>query len=76
MRIETVRFENWEPNTTVELDSSGGAEVFVLEGGFQQEEDTLRQYSWLRMPVGSKTSMRAGPDGAGVWIKTGHLTGL
>jgi len=56
--------------------ASGGAEVFVLDGGFKQEDDDLRQHSWLRMPVGSTLSATAGTQGAMVWIKTGHLRGL
>jgi len=70
---ENVRFEQWEPGAVVYLDSSGGAEVFVLEGGFAQGDDELRQHSWLRMPVNSETIATAGPYGATVWIKTDHL---
>lgn len=73
---EEVRFEHWLPGHTVRLDASGGAEVFVLEGGFHQGGDDLRPYSWLRMPVGSDCQVKAGPQGAHVWIKTGHLRGL
>ncbi len=70
---EDVRFEQWEPGATIEIDSSGGAEVFVLEGGFEQGGDKLRKQSWLRMPVGSTLSATAGPEGASVWVKTDHL---
>lgn len=74
---EDVRFEQWEPGATIEIDSSGGAEIFVLEGDFSQGGDKLRKYSWLRMPAGSNTaSATAGPQGAHVWIKTDHLRQL
>lgn len=73
---EDVRFEQWEPGAAVEIDSSGGAEVFVLDGGFKQNEDELRQHSWLRMPVGSTLAATAGPQGASVWVKTNHLRNL
>lgn len=73
---ENVCFEQWEAGASVNIDASGGAEVFVLEGGFRQADDDLRQHSWLRMPVGSKLPAIAGPEGASVWIKTGHLRGL
>jgi len=73
---EDVRFEHWEPGAEVSVDSSGGAEVFVLEGGFQQDGDDLRQHSWLRMPAGSTLSATAGKTGAHVWIKTNHLRNL
>ena len=70
---EEVRFEQWLAGHTIQLDVSGGAEVFVLEGGFRQAGDDLRRHSWLRMPAGASCEMQAGPDGATVWIKTGHL---
>ncbi len=73
---ENVRFERWEPGATIDIDSSGGAEVFVLEGGFEQGGDTLRTQSWLRMPVGSKLAATSGPEGACVWVKTDHLRNL
>jgi len=70
---ESVRFEQWDPGANVNIDSAGGAEIFVLEGGFEQGGDALRQHSWLRMPVNTETIATAGPDGASVWIKTNHL---
>jgi len=70
---ENVRFEHWDPGAIVNIDSAGGAEIFVLEGGFEQGGDKLRQHSWLRMPVNTETIATAGPDGATVWIKTDHL---
>ena len=73
---ENVRFEQWEPGATINIDSSGGAEVFVLQGGFEQDGDNLRQHSWLRMPVGSTLTATAGPEGASVWVKTDHLRNL
>jgi len=73
---EEVRFEQWEPGATIDIDASGGAEVFVLEGGFRQGDDELRKHSWLRMPVGRKFTATAGPDGTYVWLKTDHLRGL
>lgn len=73
---ESVRVERWEPGARVAIDASGGAEAFVLDGGFEQDGDTLRRLSWLRAPVGTSLEATAGPDGARVWIKTGHLRGL
>jgi len=70
---ESVRFEHWDAGATVTIDSSGGAEIFVLDGGFQESQDTLGKYSWLRIPVQGTCKATAGPDGAKVWIKTGHL---
>lgn len=70
---ENVCFEDWQANTDVLIDASGGAEVFVLGGSFEQGNDTLRRFSWLRMPAGSELKTRSGEHGARVWIKTGHL---
>lgn len=73
---EDVRFETWAPGAAVEVDASGGAEVFVLSGGFREGEDTLRKHSWLRVPVGGSLRATAGTDGAMVWVKTQHLRQL
>lgn len=73
---EDVRFEQWTPGSTVSVDASGGAEVFVLEGGFTENGEALRTHSWLRSPPGTTLSAEVGKDGAKVWIKTGHLKAL
>ena len=64
------------PVLRVTLDARGGAELFVLEGGFEEGDDALRTHSWLRSPVGTTVVARAGAQGARVWVKTGHLAGL
>ena len=70
---EDVRVEHWAPDTTVTLDARGGAELFVLEGGFTEGKDELRKSSWLRLPVNSMVQAETAEAGARVWIKTGHL---
>lgn len=70
---ETVRIERWGSAEVVALDAGGGIEVFVLDGGFTESGDALGRWDWLRLPVGSKATARAGPDGARVWVKSGHL---
>lgn len=70
---ENVRFEVWEENAVITIDTSGGAEVFVLEGTVSHDGDTLRLYSWLRLPIGANETLVPGVNGARVWIKTGHL---
>ena len=70
---EDVRLERWQANGAIALDASGGAELLVLEGGFEDGEDRLDQYSWLRLPPGSALRAKAGPEGCKAWIKTGHL---
>jgi len=70
---EDVRIEQWDPNTEVTIGADGGAEYFVLAGGFSEGGDTCRRNSWLRLPDGIKASARSGPEGARLWIKTGNL---
>ena len=70
---EDVRLEHWAPGAEIAFDPEGGAEFFVLDGSFKDGNDTLNKNSWLRVPIGEKARAVAGPDGAKVWIKTGHL---
>ncbi len=70
---ETVRVETWAPGAEVPLHAEGGMEVFVLEGGFAEGGDTLGAWDWLRLPMGAVTTAQAGPEGARVWVKSGHL---
>jgi len=35
--------------------------------------EALGKGTWLRLPEGAPLNVTAGPDGAKVWIKTGHL---
>lgn len=70
---EDVRLEYWTPGAKVQFPADGGAELFVLEGGFTESGDALHRHSWLRAPIGSMIDAKTGADGAKVWIKTGHL---
>lgn len=70
---EDVRIENWKPNRDINIDSSFGAEIFVLNGSFDYEGNSMRTQSWLRAPLGSSIKVTSGSIGARVWIKTGHL---
>ena len=70
---EEVRIAVWQPGEAIRLDASGGIEVFVIEGGFTQGGDAFAGWDWLRLPPGSDFLGSAGPEGARVWIKSGHL---
>lgn len=70
---EEVSMQTWSAHTSVCFDVPSGAEVLVLEGSFDESGESLRKHSWLRIPVGGKVNAMAGPQGAKVWIKTGHL---
>lgn len=70
---EDVRVECWPPNADVAVDGAGGAEVFVIEGAYSADGEAFERHSWLRTPVGDTVVCKAGPDGARLWIKSGHL---
>ncbi|MGB1033742.1 MAG: cupin domain-containing protein [Primorskyibacter sp.] len=70
---EYVRLERWAAGETVDLDATGGLELFVITGDVTQTDDTLRRWDWLRLPQGGTHSATAGANGAQVWIKSGHL---
>lgn len=70
---ENVRLEHWAPNRDITIDADGGAELFVLDGGFEEGSDQFRRHSWLRLPIGGRFKAQTGAKGAKVWIKSGHL---
>jgi len=70
---ETVRMEVWAPNASIKLDTSGGAELLVLDGGFTESGEQLEKHSWLRLPINAECNVKTGLAGARVWIKTKHL---
>ena len=72
---EQVSLERWAPGARVALDASGGMEILVLDGHFTEVDESFETQSWLRLPVGASTVATAGPGGARVWIKRGHLAG-
>lgn len=73
---ETVEVCNWAANELVELDATGGIELFVVEGGFTEAGEDFGKWDWLRIPPGRHCSVRAGKDGARIWMKSGHLSGM
>ena len=70
---EDVRLESWMPGAIITLNVPNGAELLVLDGGFNEGGESFEPLSWLRLPTGSPLQAKAGPKGCGVWIKTGHL---
>jgi len=70
---ERVVMERWAPGTQRQIDASGGLEVFVIDGSFDESGDALNRWDWLRLPIGATFTATAGQSGAKVWIKTGHL---
>lgn len=70
---ERVTLEHWAPDTTHVLRADKGAEVLVLEGQMTEDGTALAPRDWLRVPPGSQVKLAAGPQGARIWVKTGHL---
>ena len=70
---ERVRMLGWEPGVALgRRDYPGGAELFVVEGGFSDEDGSYDQGAWLRLPPGSAhTPVATAPSRT--LIKTGHL---
>lgn len=70
---ETVSYHRLQPGETLRDSMTGGGEVLVLSGTLKVGTDGLRKDSWLRLPEGEKLDAVAGPEGATLWMKTGHL---
>jgi len=70
---EQVRVETWAPGLQVDRPLPDGGEFLVLQGGMTESHSWFLPLAWLRLPAGTRLSAQAGPDGATVWIKHGHL---
>ena len=70
---EDVAMERWDAGATVTVNAQDGAELLVVDGGFELNGEAFTPQSWLRMPKGDKIEVRAGDEGAKVWIKRNHL---
>ncbi len=73
---EHVGLEQWSGGITHGLDASDGAEILVLDGALSDGDHSLGPRDWLRLPPGSVAKLTAGPDGARIWKKTGHLRAM
>lgn len=70
---ETVTYSHLDPAAALTNTDAGGIELLVIDGAVADAGDTLTKGSWLRLPDGQPLRAVAGPEGAKVWIKTGHL---
>lgn len=71
---EHVALVRWAPSTRFERHRHwGGEEILVLDGVFEDEHGRYPKGSWLRSPHLSEHKPFTGPDGALIYVKTGHL---
>jgi anti-sigma factor ChrR (cupin superfamily) len=72
---EQVCLVRWPASTRlVRHAHPGGEELLVLEGTFEDEHGAYPKGSWLRSPDGSSHAPITGPEGALLYVKTGHLS--
>jgi anti-sigma factor ChrR (cupin superfamily) len=71
---EHVALVRWGPLTRFrQHHHCGGEEILVLDGVFEDEHGSYPKGSWLRNPHLSEHNPFTGPDGALIYVKTGHL---
>jgi len=70
---ETVRYHNLSAGEELAQALPGGGEVLVLSGAITEGGEQLTKGSWLRLPVGADLNVVAGPEGATLWMKAGHI---
>ncbi|WP_170343817.1 cupin domain-containing protein [Ruegeria atlantica] len=70
---EVVTYSHLDAGATLRLDAPGGIEVLIIDGSVTEGGDELVKNDWLRLPEGHSLTAVAGPDGARIWMKTGHL---
>lgn len=70
---ERVALQRLEPGDALFDARIDGAELLVLAGGLRVDGNACPRGSWIRLPVGAHPNAVAGPDGATLYLKTGHL---
>ncbi|MGO4908316.1 cupin domain-containing protein [Pseudorhodobacter sp. W20_MBD10_FR17] len=70
---ETVTYSHVDAGAVLTNTDVGGIEVLVIDGAITEADEPLGKGIWLRLPEGETLTATAGPNGAKLWIKTGHL---
>ncbi|WP_424975367.1 cupin domain-containing protein [Dinoroseobacter sp. S124A] len=70
---EIVSYSHLDPGATLRDAAEGGLELLVIAGSLTEGGDVLGKGGWLRLPERQPLVAEAGPEGAKVWMKTGHL---
>lgn len=72
---EQVSLERLPAGSRVLEAPTDGAEVLLLEGSLHDGTALQPQGSWIRLPGDEGRALVAGPAGATLYLKTGHLPG-
>ena len=73
---DTTRLEQWAPATSSRaLRYASGAEIFVLDGSFEDEQGRHGAGSWMRLPAGS-VHHAGSSEGCVLYIKEGGIAYL
>ena len=70
---ETVQIQQWEAGSEPTVGDPGGTEILVIRGDISFDGETFTKHEWIRLPCNKSVSMKAGSDGARIWMKTRHL---
>lgn len=70
---EIVTYSHVDAGATLTCQAPGGIEMLVIAGSIDAGTDRLGKNGWLRLPQGEVLTGVAGPQGARVWMKSGHL---
>ncbi|MCK0118913.1 cupin domain-containing protein [Loktanella sp. F6476L] len=70
---EVISYNHIDAGAALTSQAQGGIEVLVIDGSITTCGDMLHKNDWLRLPDGETLSAVGGPEGAKLWIKTGHL---
>ncbi|MBO6510860.1 MAG: cupin domain-containing protein [Roseibium sp.] len=71
---ESVALVRWAPNTQFNGHRHwGGEEILLLDGVFNDEHGSYPAGTWIRSPHMSEHTPFTGPEGALIYVKTGHL---
>lgn len=67
---ERVVIEDWRAGAEISVANPRGLQLLVVEGAFSDGRDSLRRWSWLRLPAGEALHAQVGAAGARVWMKS------
>jgi anti-sigma factor ChrR (cupin superfamily) len=71
---EQVSLHRLDPGVAILDTVVAGAEMLVLAGELAAQGKSFASGAWIRLPAGDFSEFSAGPEGATVYLKTGHLS--